>query len=396
MLSRQMKSYLRNMNTSNSSAVSWFIVSLLCGFTLQANANQIVKVNTVYQSETSASYKAVGHIKAKEFARLAAAESGLVTAVAANSGDDVARGEVLISLDGARLEALVAKQKSEVVRQQHIVYQMETIFSDIKSDFEALRSTEVGGAVSQQMLRNTEAKMISSKNEYEAAKALLSSYQSELSLLEIRFSDSVIRAPFDGRVTERFAQLGEWLSVGESAIAMYSSNYLEAWVEVPERFALNSDQIMSQPITLRIGELSLESQQIRIVKSIDKSSGAFYLVAQLPTEAADLFPGMNLTAWVNYGARKSFLFVPQSAIVKNHLGTLVYKVERMPSEEGSVRQAKPLAVEPLFQKGNFVALAPDHQLQQGDQVVVEGNLRLLSNSPVTVIETLTLKHAHKM
>ncbi|KZN59877.1 hypothetical protein N473_02875 [Pseudoalteromonas luteoviolacea CPMOR-1] len=372
------------------------MVAMLFAMPWSVSANQIVRVNAVYQFSTSPSYKAVGHVRAKEFANLAAAESGLVSEVAVNPGDEVLKGDALLSLDSARLRALLAKQKSEVERQKHIVLQHKTISTDVESDYQALRSTEVGGAVSQQVLRNAAAKMTSSKTEYEAAKALLESYESELALLEIRLFDSVIRAPFDGRVTERTAQLGEWLSIGESAIAMYSSNQLEAWIEVPARFSPHIEQLKSQPITVRLGELTYVSDQVRVVQNIDKSSGAFYLVADLPKEAMKVFPGMNLTAWVSYGERQPLLFVPQSAIVKNHLGTLVYKVVTAQSEGESEQQAVPVAVEPLFQQGNFVALAADHQLVQGDQVVVEGNLRLLGNAPVTVIETLTLTHMNKM
>src|SRR5690606_20835465 len=61
--------------------------------------------------------------------------------------------------------------------------------------------------------------------------------ESQLRLLEVRLADMVVTAPYDGRVVERHAEPGEWIRPGEPFVTLVSTGQVEAWLDVPERFA---------------------------------------------------------------------------------------------------------------------------------------------------------------
>jgi predicted deacylase len=71
-------------------------------------------------------------------------------------------------------------------------------------------------------------------------------------LLQVRLDDTTIAAPFDGYVIERHVEPGEWVRPGDPIITLVSAGIIEAWIEVPERFAGDIAQATT-PITVEVG-----------------------------------------------------------------------------------------------------------------------------------------------
>jgi RND family efflux transporter MFP subunit len=200
-------------------------------------------------------------------------------------------------------------------------------------------------------------------------------------LLQVRLDDTTITAPFDGYVIERHAEPGEWVRPGDTIVTLVSAGTIEAWLEVPERFAGDVAQATT-PITVEVPAVgqSIEVPQGKRVPQMDLRARTFFVVAELSDHAGRLTPGMAVSAWVPVGPRSQQLTVPGDAVIRHAANAFVYKVQH----DGNGRHAVQVPVRVLFQVAGKVAVVAQ-DLRPNDHVVTEGNERLLPGTKVALL-----------
>ena len=202
--------------------------------------------------------------------------------------------------------------------------------------------------------------------------------ENQLQLLEVRLQDMVVRAPYDGRVVKRHAEPGEWIHPGEPFVTLISSGQIEAWLDVPERFAPTHSQEQLRVVVAGIDE-PIVSISTKVVPDVDARTRTFPLVLTLDDEQGRLSPGMSVDAWLPVGERRRRLAISKDAVVRSGRSAYVYKaVERQ-----GVTVAVQVPIVIAFETGDAVILAGD-DLAEGDRVVVEGNERLMPGAPIIV------------
>ena len=207
---------------------------------------------------------------------------------------------------------------------------------------------------------------------YASAQDSLKATKSRLELLNVRLDDLKILAPFTGRVVERHIEPGEWAEPGSAIVTLVSSGEIEAWLQVPERFATTArgKQI---PVTLTATGQTVTSTSLTIVPEAETSTRTLQVVALLPNPGDTLVPGLSVSAALPVSENTERLAVPVNAIVQGYAGPSIFISS---TQEGSpLPVAKRLPIEILFQENETVYLKAEG-LKAGDQVVVEGNERL--------------------
>ena len=214
-----------------------------------------------------------------------------------------------------------------------------------------------------------------------AATESLREATSRMTLLDIRYKDLVIIAPFDGRVASRHVEKGEWVVPGQAVVTLVSVGTIEAWLQVPERFAADvatySNNI--EVFVTALGE-TVPSQNVKIVPDIDTATRIFPVIVTLDSSAGRLAPGMSIRARIPVGANDPKLAVPVDAVVYGHMGQSIFKVGPSASAD-SLPPAVRVAVEILFEDGGLAFVSAE-DLTENDRVVIEGNQRLLPGTPL--------------
>ena len=328
-----------------------------------------------------------GDLRAVSRAEVAAREAGAVDQIPVNEGAKVKRGDVLVKLDHRRLDAERAETDAQIAASRSLVVQREADRNRMLQDLEMKQPLLEKRAISKRELLDAEQAFAVAEAGHLAAKESLIEATSRMELLNVRYQDLDIVAPFDGRVTVRHVEPGEWLTAGQPVVTLVSTGTIEAWLQVPERYAAAAAAQAGriQVEVTAVGK-TVPSIDVQVVADVDTATRIFPVIVTLDADANDLAPGMSVRASIPIGSNEPRLAVPTDAIVQSRLGEAVFKVGAAPAG-GGLPPAVRVPVKVLFEADGFAYLdAPE--VTENDSVVVEGNQRLFPNTPLVATPRL--------
>ena len=230
-----------------------------------------------------------------------------------------------------------------------------------------------------------------------------------LRLLQDRRNKFTVRAPFEGIVSARYAELGQWVSVGTAVAEVVQMNPIDVVISVPQsmiqdlQFTLaevrrrqasgdgqaDGQAEMRAEITIADNDQPIIGRVVALVPSADLLSRSFPVKVRLENPLTELGyqfnPGMLVRVRLPMGKVQQRLLVDKDALVLNNEGRYVVLIDRS-TTPATVRQV-PVQI----------GAAVDHRVEiQGaigaaDWVVVEGNERLRNGQAVVVLNETTLK-----
>jgi RND family efflux transporter MFP subunit len=288
-----------------------------------------------------------GTLKGDQQVSLAANAVGRVVATFVERGTAVKKGDIIAKLDvrSAALSAAEAGASAELARVQASTAQREC------KRYKELMATN---AISEAEFDRVSDTCRTSAVSIEVAKA-----HAEAAALAV--SDGTVRAPFDGVVTERFVQAGEYVHVDSRVASIATVSALRLEITVPE--ANLADVKRGGALTFNVSAYPDRSFSgtIRFVGTAVRESTRD-LVAEALVDNADgaLLPGMFATVQVQLGKAPAVV-IPRKAILEKDGLSRVLVVARGRVEERLVRTG---AID-----GDFVAIASG--LANGDNVVAQ-------------------------
>ena len=327
---------------------------------------------TVESKTSTQTHQVVGTLRAKSRAKIAAREAGATLTINFDEGDLVEINSVIATLDTRRLDAQIAEATAEITVAEALVHQKKSRVKRSAIDLAMKETAFAGNALSEAEVLDARSANNVDNSIYASAQDSLKAAKSRLELLNVRLDDLKILAPFTGRVVERHIEPGEWAEPGSAIVTLVSSGEIEAWLQVPERFATTArgKQI---PVTLTATGQTVTSTSLTIVPEAETSTRTLQVVALLPNSGDTLVPGLSVSAALPVSENTERLAVPVNAIVQGYAGPSIFISS---TQEGSpLPVAKRLPIEILFQENETVYLKAEG-LKAGDQVVVEGNERL--------------------
>lgn len=299
-----------------------------------------------------------GTVFYKEVSAVATELPGKVVQVNFDVGDRVSRGTPLVSLDTELTEAalrtaraMVAQRQAQMQQEQARYERAVLLVADevtTEQEFDDIRFTR--DAVAQQL---------------EAAKA-------EVALLELQIAKKVIRAPFDGIVMERHAEVGEWLGAGASLATLAREDLYDVLVFVPERFLPFIE--LGRTVEMRVLGNDLTGSIVPSSPDGDIATRTFPIRIRL-TEPNWLRSGMAAIARMPTGFEQEAVLVPRDAVLLE--GGIEFIV--IASDDTAVRRE----VSVLGYEGGMAGLAPG-TIEPGAQVIVKGHERLRSGQSIRV------------
>jgi RND family efflux transporter MFP subunit len=155
---------------------------------------------------------ASGYVVAQQEATVAAEITGMVTAVYVNEGERVTAGEILAQLDDSAARATVAAAQSQLLADRALPPEFQAQLLRDRRTLERTQALIKADAISQTNLDIAVAAVGVDEAELAHAKGQVAVDKKMLAFDNTQLSYTVIRAPFSGVVTERYAHPGEMIS----------------------------------------------------------------------------------------------------------------------------------------------------------------------------------------
>ena len=249
---------------------------------------------------------AIGTLRAYQGIFIAPQVAGVVTAIRFESGQDVRQGDPLINLDDSVEQADLLNNAAQLRNADATLARQKTLV--------------LGGNTPQATL--------------DSAIAARDSAAASLLHTQAVIAQKAIRAPFNGRIGIRNADLGQFAAVGTPLATLTNLDPIYADFPVPEE-ALASIAV-GQNVTMTIGAIPNQTFDGK-VKAIDARVSAESRNVTIRAEFANpdrrLLPGMFANITVTTGAPAAVLTLPRTAIVYSLYGDNVFVVVPAPKPE---------------------------------------------------------------
>ena len=170
-----------------------------------------VVVSRVVQMDVRRPIKMVGTVFPLRESTVACEVEGFVVEFPAKRGDYVNKGQILAKLRTRTLEIELKGAKAD----EHLAL--------IK--YQRAKELYEGKTISHQELDEFETRLV-------AQQAVVEGVEDDI-------GKCTITAPFDGRITEEFTEVGQWLKKGDRVVFMLQLNSVKVRVPVPEKYIQN-------------------------------------------------------------------------------------------------------------------------------------------------------------
>ena len=353
------------------------VTSVLLGHRLAIAENSMpVSVVRSVRAIIAEEVNLTGNLQARRVSRLSAEVDGVVEVLAVDDGDRISQHDVILSLnselstiaqaraaaevDGAKARHTEAKRRyaelTELAKQQHVP----------KTNVESAR-TEI--EISYAEFERAEA-------DYRRAVALLKRH--------------TVRAPFDGVVSRKLVEVGQWVETSSPLIELVETGFLRLEAPVPQ-FYFNRVKPGTRA-AIRFDSMPEQVFDATITTTIpvsDSAARTFPVRIDLANDQGLLAPGMSarVVLQIESDTGDTALIVPQDAVVRRPDGSeTIWTVE----VEDGITKAAPQKVRTGRVYHNNVEILSGN-LKAGTQVVVRGNEILRPGQPVTVAEEMPME-----
>lgn len=216
----------------------------------------------------------------------------------------------------------------------------------------------------------------------------------ELARLNDLKAKYTIRAPFEGFVTEKLTEVGEWVTKGQPIIEVIQIDPIEMVINVPQLYLSRLQQSINRdgsdsPLmaVIRIDgiEQDLSGVVKRVIAQADLRSRTFPVRLEIENPKMKsghlLQPGMLGKASVQIGAAKDMMLVKKDALVLGGRQPTVFKI----IEQGDVTTAIPIAITTGATVGDWIQITGN--INSNDMIVLYGNERLRPGQRLLIKET---------
>jgi RND family efflux transporter MFP subunit len=293
-----------------------------------------------------------GTARAERRARLSAQVAGEVIELAANLkiGASVSQNEILLRIDDREYREQLLRAESLLAAVAAQLAEIQTQQSNIDQLLEPARRELASAEWEFNKVRDLYDQQVAPKREYERAqlvveqtrrmvqelenqKSLLPTrreqleanhrnHQAEQEIARLNVERCTIRAPFDGRVSEKQVETGERVQIGSVLLAILDPDLIEVPVELPISIRPKVRLQAACELTLpsRPG-LSWKGAVKRIAPAASETTRTFELFVEVSNvnQAQALVPGYFVRAEIEGPAYRDVLVVPRNCVQQSQV-----------------------------------------------------------------------------
>ena len=314
-----------------------FLVGISLSFSLYADQQlEVLEVKTSQSYEISKNLP--GELLPFQQSKIAFEITGRISSIFVDIGDRVKKDEVLAKLDDSEVNANL----EQAVARLDLANQVLNRFEDLrKKGFISIQDFD------------------EAKSEYLVAK-------SQVKFFEVKKSQTILRAPYDGFIQNRFVDEGTVINGSNPILEILDANKVEAHVSIPENLVNNLE--VSNDYVFEIGQEKAIGKFKRLAPMSASGSNSRLAIF----EFSDFFiPGSVIDLVIKVQKNEQGVWLPINSLSQSEQGLWsVYTV----SDDGSNRVEKDL-VRILHFENNYAYVSGT--LKNGDLVILGGLSKII-------------------
>ncbi|MGH8280376.1 MAG: efflux RND transporter periplasmic adaptor subunit [Gammaproteobacteria bacterium] len=295
---------------------------------------------------------ASGYVVAEQQATVSSQMTGMIDAVYAQEGMQVKQGEVLARLDDRAMRASLASAQGQLQADRALLGQSRAQLRVDQQNLVRAVALAAQHLVSQASLDSAEAAVAIDKANLAHAEGLVKVDEDNLKAAQIGVSYTVIRAPFSGVVTEKYAHPGEMISpaaVGgftqTGICTLVDMQSLEIDVDVNEAYIQRVKNNMRVDAVLdAYPNWHIPAHVISVVPTANKAKATVKVRIAFDKLDPRILPQMGVQVWfyaepsdANAKASVATISIPQGAVHGSGANQYVFLVENGRAKQQSVK-----------------------------------------------------------
>lgn len=173
----------------------------------------------------------------------------------ADIGDRVKAGDLLAVIDIPLVEEELNRARAALAEAEAARAEVEKTRSLAKTSLERWQAVEPPGAVSKQEIDERRSAFESAEASFNAADAVVATRRADVQRFERQQAFARVIAPFDGTITARNVEIGDYIgNAGPAGAPMFSiadTSTLRVYVDVPQAYASSIEVGQAATITVR-------------------------------------------------------------------------------------------------------------------------------------------------
>ncbi len=284
-------------------------------------------------------------------------------------GDAVKAGQVIFTLDDRAIRAQIAQARAVVARDRA---QLQLILSDLERTQQLVKTATKSA-------RDLE----SARVQVEAQEATIAADQAQLDNLEVQATYYVIESPVVGRVGSMPLKPGSSVRAADSTL-LATINQIDP---IHVAFSVPQASVGRLRAAMAAGEVAVEVRHpgeadpiaagrvAFLENGLDATTGTLGVKALIPNRNEALLPGEYLQVRIRLATDVGALTIPEAAVQMGQYGPFVWAV----AADGTA-EIRRIGVDRTVDGTTVVTRG----LAEGDKVVVDGQLRLTTGTPLDV------------
>src|SRR6266480_787482 len=357
--------------TTAVAALSLFF-ALGCSKKVGGGASRVpVTIARAEQRPVPYELSSTGTVEPRQTASVQAQVTGILTRVAFHEGDDVAAGQLLIQIDPRPFQATLDQAQAMLQRDQA---QARSAAAD------AERYAELG------------KQDYVTKSDYEARRAAAEALQAAVRAdsaavanARLNLEWAAIRAPIGGRTGRLLVREGNLVRANspDPLVVINQIHPILVRFAVPQKHLGDIQRYRQNRLPVFVSpskeDTTFTSGSLTFVdNAVDTTTGTVLLKAEFANQDGVLWPGEFLNVRLQLYVEEKAVVVPAQAVMTGQQGTYVFVL----NQDGTARSQ---AVTVERDAGSYAVIAQG--VAPGDEVVTDGQVRLVSGAPVEIKKT---------
>jgi RND family efflux transporter MFP subunit len=374
------------------------VISLLAGTSIlavlytsglpgSATSVQVTAVSRVYPSQTITDFNASGYIVAQQKASVSSKGTGRLEHLAVREGSRVKKGALIASLENDDLKAERDQVAGQLAAARGELSRAEADLRMAERTWKRRQDLMKDNAVARADFENAEDQYLKAKAGVASATANIKALQAALERSSILVEYTEIRAPFDGVVLTKDADVGEVVAPFASAlkaraavVTMADLSSLMVEADVAESFLSKVRE--GQPCEIQLDalpETRFTGKVNTIVPTADRTRGTVLVKIQFDSLDPRILPEMSaraafLSRPLTDREMHPLLAVHRDAIAERNGAQGVFEVQGDRITWVPVTKTETLGdyavPSPPLPAGRQVVLKPSSSLKSGDKIKV--------------------------
>ncbi|WP_448033678.1 efflux RND transporter periplasmic adaptor subunit [Bradyrhizobium liaoningense] len=297
-------------------------------------------VYSVYPSQALTLLNATGYVVAQRKASVASKATGRLEWLGVLEGSKVHEGEVIARLESNDTQAMRDQAAANVQVAEANLAQGRAELTQAEIAFKRSEALGEKNIISDSMRESAEARLAKARAAFAGYGAAIAAAQANLRVSEVAVGQTLIRAPFDGVVLTRHANVGDTITPFSQAVdtkgavvTIADMDSLEVEADVAESSYLSIH--VGQPVEIQLDAIPgerFEGVVSRMVPTVDRAKASTLVKIRFAQRDARMLPDMSskvafLEREVAESERKPVLAVPMAAVFDVGGQQHVYVVE---------------------------------------------------------------------